>query len=60
MFDANFIANSDRAEEALMNAVQFELLWLENKRDYYGAIHTEDAKRIDMLANRLALMKNGN
>lgn len=59
VFDANFIANSDKAEEALKEAVRFELLWLENKRDYYGAIHTEDAKRIDMLANRLALM-NGN
>lgn len=39
-------------EAGIANAVDFELAWLENKRDYYQGIADEDKTRIAMLRDR--------
>jgi HpcH/HpaI aldolase/citrate lyase family len=56
IFDSRALEIPD-IEEGLFNAVQFELLWLMNKRDYYSRISQEDTNRFDTLVNRWGLPK---
>jgi hypothetical protein len=40
------------ADKGILKAVGFELMWLKNKRDFYGMIFEEDRTRLTMLQSR--------
>jgi len=45
-------ALADDADKGILKAVGFELMWLKNKRDFYGSIALEDKLRLEMLQSR--------
>ena len=55
IFDANSL-NLPNIDDALLQAVNFEMLWLLNKREYYQLITNEDNKRIKILQSRWKLL----
>ena len=51
IFDAQAL-NDTNANKGILKAVEFEIMWLKNKREFYEMIYNEDAKRITMLEAR--------
>lgn len=51
IFDAEGLEDKN-ADKGILKAVGFELMWIKNKREFYGAIFKEDAKRIEVLETR--------
>lgn len=57
VFDSNILETKE-IDSGLINAVHFELLWLQNKKNYYSVIEKEDDMRIKMLNDRWNVLKN--
>ena len=51
VFNASHLTDSNLSD-SLLDAVHFEILWLINKSEYYGALHREDKSRITELESR--------
>lgn len=52
IFDAKKALADKHADKGILKAVGFELMWLKNKRDFYGMIFKEDRTRLLMLEER--------
>ncbi|MBR4592817.1 MAG: aldolase [Elusimicrobiaceae bacterium] len=52
IFDAPAALADPNADKGILKAVGFELMWLKNKRDFYGMIFKEDEQRLTMLEAR--------
>ncbi len=52
LFDAQKATLSNGGDRGILKAVGFELMWLKNKRNFYGMIYKEDENRIQTLQTR--------
>ena len=52
IFDAQKAVCDPNADEGILKAVGFELMWLRNKREFYGMIYREDEARLRLLESR--------
>lgn len=52
IFNAQKALEDKNIDKGILKAVEFEIMWLKNKRDFYGIIHDEDAQRLVTLENR--------
>ena len=52
IFDAQKGLEDPNADKGILKAVGFELMWLKNKREFYGMIYKEDEARLQMLEAR--------
>lgn len=52
LFDASKATLANGGDKGILKAVGFELMWLKNKRNFYGMIFKEDENRIEMLQAR--------
>lgn len=52
IFNAPAALKDSNADKGILKAVNFELMWLKNKRDFYGMIFKEDQQRLIMLEAR--------
>ena len=52
IFDAQKAIKDPNADKGILKAVGFELMWLRNKREFYGMIFKEDEQRLIMLEER--------
>ena len=52
IFDAKKALQDSNADKGILKAVGFELMWLRNKREFYGMIFKEDEARLQMLEAR--------
>lgn len=52
IFNAQEALKDPNADKGILKAVGFELMWIKNKQNFYGAISNEDNKRIAVLESR--------
>ena len=56
IFDAQKTLSHKNPENGILKAVGFELMWLKNKREFYGMIIKEDEERLKLLASRYKVL----
>jgi viroplasmin and RNaseH domain-containing protein len=49
IFNATNLLNNENAKLGILKAIEFEKMWLQNKREFYGIILKEDEERLHIL-----------